>query len=395
MVVEKLYSPRAVAAAIGVSESSLKRWADEGKIRVVRTEGGHRRIPLREALRYIRQGGIPLVNPGAIGLADVEAARIRSEGADPEAEIAEALAEGDGERLRGLLVWRYLDGESPSALCDGPVTGALHRLGDLWRHGTEGIVLEHRATEACIHALNVLRSLLPPVPAEAPLALGGSPAGDPYRIPSLMAALVLAADGWREINLGADVPVPALVSAMETHRPRLVWLSFSSEEAASRMLRESEDLRTAVDRLEAMVAVGGRVAPGGKLEALSSRFHALSSMEAYQQLVEITLEPGDTIVRNIQLQPDAITFEEFVVVGYGTQQKKVVTGAISSINADDIASLPVLRVEQAMQGKAAGVQVTNLSGQPGEAPTVRIRGAGTTGKYRSAVCGRWNGCGWH
>ena len=94
---------------------------------------------------------------------------------------------------------------------------------------------------------------------------------------------------------------------------------------------------------------------------------------------EISIETGETIVRNIQLQPDVTTFEEFVVVGYGTQQKKVVTGAIASVDADEIAATPILRVEQAMQGRAAGVQVTNLSGQPGEAPTVRIRGAGTTG----------------
>lgn len=97
------------------------------------------------------------------------------------------------------------------------------------------------------------------------------------------------------------------------------------------------------------------------------------------QEVQMAFEPGETIIRNIQLQPDITTFEEFVVVGYGTQQKKVVTGAIASIDAEEITSTPVLRIEQAMQGRAAGVQVTNLSGQPGEAPTVRIRGAGTTG----------------
>ncbi|MDX2415823.1 MAG: TonB-dependent receptor, partial [Bacteroidales bacterium] len=71
--------------------------------------------------------------------------------------------------------------------------------------------------------------------------------------------------------------------------------------------------------------------------------------------------------------------DEVVVIGYGTQKKKVVTGAIASISSEEITSAPILRVEQALQGRTAGVQVTNLSGQPGEAPTVRIRGSGTTG----------------
>lgn len=82
---------------------------------------------------------------------------------------------------------------------------------------------------------------------------------------------------------------------------------------------------------------------------------------------------------DIKLSQEAVEVDEIVVVGYGTQKKKVTTGAIASVDAEKIASTPVLRVDQAMQGLTAGVQVTNQSGQPGEAPTIRIRGAGTTG----------------
>ncbi len=82
---------------------------------------------------------------------------------------------------------------------------------------------------------------------------------------------------------------------------------------------------------------------------------------------------------NVELQIEATMLSEMVVIGYGTQKKKVVTGSISTVNSEDITSTPVLRIEQALQGRTAGVQVTNLSGQPGEAPTIRIRGTGTTG----------------
>ncbi len=84
-------------------------------------------------------------------------------------------------------------------------------------------------------------------------------------------------------------------------------------------------------------------------------------------------------IANVELGISVTELGEIVVIGYGTQKKKVSTGAISSVDADQINSTPVLRVEQALQGRTAGVQVTNLSGQPGEQPTVRIRGAGTTG----------------
>jgi TonB-dependent starch-binding outer membrane protein SusC len=86
---------------------------------------------------------------------------------------------------------------------------------------------------------------------------------------------------------------------------------------------------------------------------------------------------GQSVI-NVALGLSLTQLSEVVVIGYGTQKKKVVTGSIASISAEEITSTPVVRVDQALQGRTPGVQVTNLSGQPGETPTVIIRGAGTT-----------------
>ncbi|RNI29746.1 TonB-dependent receptor [Rufibacter immobilis] len=87
---------------------------------------------------------------------------------------------------------------------------------------------------------------------------------------------------------------------------------------------------------------------------------------------------GRTTV-NVSLQEDARALEEVVVVGYGTQLRREVTTAISSVTPEEITQTPITRVEQALQGRVAGVQTTNISGQPGDAPTIRIRGIGSTG----------------
>jgi TonB-linked SusC/RagA family outer membrane protein len=84
-------------------------------------------------------------------------------------------------------------------------------------------------------------------------------------------------------------------------------------------------------------------------------------------------------VINVALVTDVQTLTEVVVVGYGVQRKADVTGAISSIKQEDIANRPVSNAEQALQGKAAGVLITTNQGTPGAAPSVRIRGVGTTG----------------
>jgi TonB-dependent starch-binding outer membrane protein SusC len=79
----------------------------------------------------------------------------------------------------------------------------------------------------------------------------------------------------------------------------------------------------------------------------------------------------------ITLLEDDKTLSEIVVVGYGTQKKSDLTGAVSTITAKDIGRLPVGGIDQALQGKAAGVRVTQSSGAPGEGVAVRIRGVGT------------------
>ncbi|WP_226388697.1 SusC/RagA family TonB-linked outer membrane protein [Penaeicola halotolerans] len=91
--------------------------------------------------------------------------------------------------------------------------------------------------------------------------------------------------------------------------------------------------------------------------------------------VEETVGNRSTI--NITLREDLELLEEVVVVGYGTQRKSDLTGSISSVKAEEITRIPTPSVEQALQGRVSGVNVTANSGAPGAGSTVRIRGIGT------------------
>lgn len=79
----------------------------------------------------------------------------------------------------------------------------------------------------------------------------------------------------------------------------------------------------------------------------------------------------------VVLVPDLIGLDEVVVVGYGTMKKSDVTGAVSSVKAEDLKRTPAAGLDQALQGKVAGVTVNANSGQPGQAAEIRIRGIGT------------------
>ncbi|MBO9205215.1 MULTISPECIES: SusC/RagA family TonB-linked outer membrane protein [Niastella] len=76
----------------------------------------------------------------------------------------------------------------------------------------------------------------------------------------------------------------------------------------------------------------------------------------------------------LQLKEEAQGLSDVVVIGYGTQRKTELTGAVSSIRSDKLREMPVVSVEQAVSGRLAGVQVQQTSGQPGAGISVRVRG---------------------
>ena len=89
--------------------------------------------------------------------------------------------------------------------------------------------------------------------------------------------------------------------------------------------------------------------------------------------VELAIDNRTAI--DVAMEEDATALQEVVVVGYGTQRKKDLTTAISTINRDAIESRPLVSIAEGLQGKAAGVQVTQNSGKPGNPISIRIRGA--------------------
>jgi TonB-linked SusC/RagA family outer membrane protein len=85
---------------------------------------------------------------------------------------------------------------------------------------------------------------------------------------------------------------------------------------------------------------------------------------------------------SIVLKEDTNTLDEIVVIGYGSQKKREVTGAVSVVDSKTLEVLKPVRVEQALQGTVSGVNVTSTSGAPGAALDIRIRGIATNGENR-------------
>ena len=96
---------------------------------------------------------------------------------------------------------------------------------------------------------------------------------------------------------------------------------------------------------------------------------------SYTGFNSVEISVGTESVIDVFLEESSEVLDEVVVIGYGTQKKGDITSSISNISSEDIEVAPITSVEQAMQGRSAGVQISSSSGQPGAALSVRVRGA--------------------
>lgn len=238
-----------------MSESSVKRWVDDGAIAADRTAGGHRRIPLAAAIRFIRRQRsglakpdlLPLDAPPRLGVIDATAV-----------DALEAALQDDQPLVaKAILTGRFLGGASIASIGDELIRPVLKRIGELWRDGPEGILLEHRAVDSCIHALVEMGSWLPTVAPSAPAGVTAGAPDDPYLLPPMLASLVLREAGIRAHNLGPATPLEALEVAMHRYGARLCCISVSEP---SRSVSDAawQALADAATGMNARIVVGGR-----------------------------------------------------------------------------------------------------------------------------------------
>ena len=106
---------------------------------------------------------------------------------------------------------------------------------------------------------------------------------------------------------------------------------------------------------------------------------------SYMGFLSKEIVVGERDVIDMILTEDIQSLDEVIVVGYGIQKKSDISGAISSVSAEELTQRPVASLDIALQGKAAGVQISTTSGMPGSGASIRIRGHGSLGTSNSPL----------
>jgi len=249
-------SPKQVARALGVSESSLKRWCDQGHIASVRTVGGHRKMAVADVIRFVRDSSHRLVAPGVLGLppASGRATTGLSQGAT---RLVESLLAGDELVSRQIVFDLYLAKYSCSVIFDEVIAKAFHDIGERWACQEVDVYQERRSCEI-IHRLLVDLKRLQPTFECSWLAVGGTIEGDQYSLPSAMVEVILSEAGFQSNKLGTSIPVASLVRAVKDLRPKIVWLSVSHISASLDFVTEFQNLSKTCLQSGTALVVGGR-----------------------------------------------------------------------------------------------------------------------------------------
>ena len=259
-------SPRDFGRAVGVSESTVKRWVDQGHLVSTRTPGGHRRISAVEALRTIRAMQLPLRDPVILGVSDLV-----GDYAQPLAVPGEALhafiASGEAKLAYQVVIGEYMRGSSIWEIADQLIRPAMHRIGQEG-HGPAAIYVEHIATQIVLGIARSLQILATGEHKPVQVVIGGA-SGDPYQIPCVLISGVIAEAGAQPVNLGPDTPASVFIQSLDNiDTPGLIAISVSVvNDVAELSLGLNQVVHAAAER-NCLVAIGGRAVGDLSLDPL-------------------------------------------------------------------------------------------------------------------------------
>ncbi len=298
-----------VAELLSVHPSTVKRWCNEGDLEVDKTDGGHRRIHLRDVLSLSSERSIPtLLDAFSPYEAHVWTA------------LHEAVDEGDFRRVRALAMgWLtrghlrrlgalFLElgrhpGVSFPRFCDEAVRGFMHDVGETWRSGRLRVGEEHMASEALTEVLLRLRDAGPPDESEdRPVAVVGSMEGDRHNLGGLCVRLLLERQGWDVYFVGADVPVEDFAAIQRSRNAQLVCISFAPPNTAADMKRAVRILGEFYQGAHPYTLVfGGEVAEPPFLDDLDLPFQAFGTFASLTEFGQALDEGLGTETRTVDV----------------------------------------------------------------------------------------------
>ena len=263
-----------VARLFNVTETTVKRWADDGTLRCHKTPGGHRKFPMRNVVEFAERnkfepaGVLALPAQDDLGASIQMALLDRDFPALVKAFVEKALSP---DRTDLYLFFSYLYEHRIGLweIYDNVLCPGMREIGERWHRGEIGVNQEHRASYATLDALARLQSEIYVKPGNGKSVVCACAGEGLHEIGLRASAYIFEAEGWATYYIGARTPPDAVVSAIQDLRPSLLALSFTYPSDPQRSLDDLHHVSAKVHALGVSVVVGGTGMPSGVCEMSS------------------------------------------------------------------------------------------------------------------------------
>jgi excisionase family DNA binding protein len=226
-------STQAVAGLMDVTETTVKRWADEGRILCHRTLGGHRKFRMSDVVQFAEQHDYPLQGTVATPLPRrrgevLELAVQRHDFESITRLFLAVLARADREAVHGMLSYLGQHRFTLAMIADAVVRPAMARIGEQWKNGSLEITQEHLISNILLESLIQLRGELHRKPVNGLSAVCACAEGNLHDLGLRLLAYTLETEGFRVRYLGTNTPAETLASLVRNTSPDVVCASVSS-----------------------------------------------------------------------------------------------------------------------------------------------------------------------
>jgi methanogenic corrinoid protein MtbC1 len=219
-----------VARLFNVTETTVKRWADDGTLKCQKTPGGHRKYPIRHVIEFSTANNFEPVGALSVSPDDrlghaIQAAVLEKEFPTlVDAFVTKALST-DCTDLYEFLSYLYQHKLELWEIHDLVLRPGMREIGERWARGEIGVNHEHRATYETLDALAKLQAEILVKPSNGKRALCACPGSELHDLGLRCIAYLLEAEGWSVHYLGAHTPVEAICAAIRELAPAVVCLS--------------------------------------------------------------------------------------------------------------------------------------------------------------------------
>ncbi len=291
-------STKELASLFSVTETTIKRWTDEGEIPCIKTLGGHRKFRMKDVVEFGEKRGYPVIGtiPPSLTRRQYEMLEFSVQTLNYK-KISDIFFEEamqlDRTGLHSLLSYLYKHRISFGVIGDEIIRPAMVRVGELWTEGKLEINQEHRISQLIVESLILLSPELHRKPSNGLSVVCAAAEGEHHEIGLRILAYTLESEGWTVHNIGANTPFNTLHSFIKAMTPNVVCLSTTLQHPKKDIIEHIQNTGRLCHSRKAAFLIGGFFAYSWKTKDFNCDHICTSTHDAVAFLkARFQLKPG-------------------------------------------------------------------------------------------------------